>query len=189
MVARCRAAGVDIYADAVINHMAPGSGAGSNGTPFTRYNYAPLYGPADFHPACSAQRLPETRRTCRTANCWGFPTWIPVSPARAAEDRRLPRRRWRGWAWPASASMPPSTSSPWNSTASSARVNRTLVAEGRRVPYFFLEVIDPGTEAVKRCRLLRARLRDGWLGRHHRVPVPRRREQVQRDQRRAGVAS
>ena len=30
-----------------------------------------------------------------------------------------------------------------------ARVNRTVTAEGRTVPYVFLEVIDPGTEAVK----------------------------------------
>src|ERR1700674_2254798 len=35
MVQRCHAAGVDIYADAVINHMAAGSGIGSAGDTFT----------------------------------------------------------------------------------------------------------------------------------------------------------
>jgi alpha-amylase len=50
MVARCHAVGVKIYADAVINHMAAvGRGVGSGGTPFTRYNYPGLYRPEDFH--------------------------------------------------------------------------------------------------------------------------------------------
>jgi alpha-amylase len=50
MIDRCRAAGVAIYADAVINHMAGfESGVGSAGTPFTKYDYPGLYGPADFH--------------------------------------------------------------------------------------------------------------------------------------------
>jgi len=51
MVSRCRQAGVAIYADAVINHMAgvPG-GTGSHGTPFTQYAYPGLYSDRDFHP-------------------------------------------------------------------------------------------------------------------------------------------
>lgn len=51
MVRRCRAAGVAVYADAVINHMAGvEAGIGSAGTRFTKYAYPGLYGPEDFHP-------------------------------------------------------------------------------------------------------------------------------------------
>jgi alpha-amylase len=49
MVARCHAAGIDIYADVILNHMTAGSGTGSAGTIYTKYSYPGLYGPADFH--------------------------------------------------------------------------------------------------------------------------------------------
>ena len=49
MVSRCRAAGVAIYADVILNHMAAGSGTGSAGTVYTKYSYPGLYGPSDFH--------------------------------------------------------------------------------------------------------------------------------------------
>ncbi|NJN88353.1 MAG: ATPase [Leptolyngbyaceae cyanobacterium SL_7_1] len=50
MVDRCKAAGVDIYADAVINHMAAiDGGVGSAGTRFRRYQYPGLYQLTDFH--------------------------------------------------------------------------------------------------------------------------------------------
>ncbi|NUM89204.1 MAG: alpha-amylase, partial [Bdellovibrionales bacterium] len=52
MVDRCRAAGVDVYADVVINHMqAQDAGVGFGGTPFGKRNHPGLFGPADFH-AC-----------------------------------------------------------------------------------------------------------------------------------------
>lgn len=57
MVERCAAAGVDVYVDAVINHMtAQAQGVGSNGTTFTKYAYPNLYSAdgGDFHePPCS----------------------------------------------------------------------------------------------------------------------------------------
>lgn len=50
MVQRCRSAGVAVYADAVINHMAGiDGGVGSAGTAFTKYSYPGLYDAADFH--------------------------------------------------------------------------------------------------------------------------------------------
>ncbi len=54
MVRRCKAAGVDIYVDAVINHMTwiNRSGLtryGNAGTPFGEYLYAGTYSPWDFH--------------------------------------------------------------------------------------------------------------------------------------------
>lgn len=50
MVGRCRAAGVDIYVDAVINHMAAvGSGTGSGGSTYTPYDFPGLWTTANFH--------------------------------------------------------------------------------------------------------------------------------------------
>jgi alpha-amylase len=55
MVARCKAVGVDIYVDAVINHMTnfPSPGTGSNGTNYSKYEYPGLYTSADFHTPCT----------------------------------------------------------------------------------------------------------------------------------------
>jgi alpha-amylase len=52
MVRNCHAAGVKIYVDAVINHMAGGAstGAGSGGSSYSHYSYpAVAYGTNDFH--------------------------------------------------------------------------------------------------------------------------------------------
>jgi len=52
MVQTCHAAGVKIYDDAVINHMAGGTstGPGSNGSAYTHYDYPAVpYGYGDFH--------------------------------------------------------------------------------------------------------------------------------------------
>ncbi len=56
MVAACHAAGVRVYADAVLNHMtAQPAGVGSAGTAFRRDEYPGVYAPADFH-HCDAVR-------------------------------------------------------------------------------------------------------------------------------------
>lgn len=50
MVRRCSAAGVDVYVDVVLNHMAGiDDGRGHAGTIFTHYEYPGLYSHADFH--------------------------------------------------------------------------------------------------------------------------------------------
>jgi alpha-amylase len=50
MVARCDAAGVEVIADAVINHMSANSGGvGFAGSSFTKYDYPGLYDRSDFH--------------------------------------------------------------------------------------------------------------------------------------------
>src|SRR4051812_49914685 len=49
MVSACHAAGVKVIADAVINHMANGSGTGTAGSSFSKYNYPGLYQDQDFH--------------------------------------------------------------------------------------------------------------------------------------------
>ena len=50
MVARCKAAGVDVYADAIINHMADvGTGTGVAGSEYAEFSYPVPYGYDDFH--------------------------------------------------------------------------------------------------------------------------------------------
>ena len=147
MVAKCRAAGVDIYVDAVINHMAPGSGVGSAGTAFTRYNYQPLYGPADFHPACALNNY-QSAANVQDCELLGLPDLDTGSPGvrqKIADYLTgLVRLGVAGFRIDAAKHM-----QPVELDSIIARVNRTVTAEGRAVPYVFLEVIDPGTEAVK----------------------------------------
>lgn len=51
MVSACHAAGVKVYADAVINHMTQGAstGLGSAGSSYTHYDYPGIYQTQDFH--------------------------------------------------------------------------------------------------------------------------------------------
>ena len=49
MVDACHGAGVKVIADAVINHMTMGSGTGTGGTQYTKYNYPGTYEDQDFH--------------------------------------------------------------------------------------------------------------------------------------------
>lgn len=49
MVNTCHSAGVKVVADAVINHMTAGSGTGTAGTSYTKYNYPGYYQDQDFH--------------------------------------------------------------------------------------------------------------------------------------------
>ena len=49
MVDTCHAAGVKVVADAVINHMSAGSGTGTGGTNYSKYNYPGYYQTQDFH--------------------------------------------------------------------------------------------------------------------------------------------
>ncbi|MEV5658449.1 carbohydrate-binding module family 20 domain-containing protein [Streptomyces sp. NPDC052291] len=54
MVSTCHSAGVKVVADSVINHMTSGSGTGTGGTSYTKYNYPGLYSSADMDD-CTAQ--------------------------------------------------------------------------------------------------------------------------------------
>ncbi|MFR9794467.1 carbohydrate-binding module family 20 domain-containing protein [Streptomyces sp. MS06] len=49
MINTCHSAGVKVVADAVINHMSAGSGTGTDGTNYTKYNYPGYYQDWDFH--------------------------------------------------------------------------------------------------------------------------------------------
>ncbi|AJE80871.1 maltogenic alpha-amylase [Streptomyces albus] len=48
MVEACHSAGVKVVADAVINHMSAGSGTGTGGSSYTKYDYPGIYAAADF---------------------------------------------------------------------------------------------------------------------------------------------
>ncbi|MFB9237791.1 alpha-amylase family protein [Plantactinospora siamensis] len=49
MVNACHAAGVKVIADAVVNHMTAGSGTGTGGSSYTKYDYPGYYQVQDFH--------------------------------------------------------------------------------------------------------------------------------------------
>lgn len=49
MVQTCHAAGVKVYADAVINHMTGQGSTSYGGASFSKYNYPGIYSSADFH--------------------------------------------------------------------------------------------------------------------------------------------
>lgn len=49
MVKTCETAGVGVIADAVVNHMTSGSGTGTGGSAYSKYDYPGTYQDADFH--------------------------------------------------------------------------------------------------------------------------------------------
>ncbi|MFF3285750.1 carbohydrate-binding module family 20 domain-containing protein [Streptomyces sp. NPDC003023] len=54
MVNTCHAAGVKVIADSVINHMSAGSGTGTGGSSYTKYNYPGVYSSPDMD-NCTSQ--------------------------------------------------------------------------------------------------------------------------------------
>ncbi|MQY11179.1 Alpha-amylase [Streptomyces sp. RB5] len=54
MVNTCHAAGVKVVADSVINHMSAGSGTGTGGSSYSKYNYPGVYSSPDFD-NCTSQ--------------------------------------------------------------------------------------------------------------------------------------
>ncbi|WP_406664694.1 carbohydrate-binding module family 20 domain-containing protein [Gallaecimonas sp. GXIMD1310] len=70
MVNRCKAAGVDVYVDAVINHTAAGSGTGWAGSSYDSSTLSyPTYSSNDFHAACDIQSSDYTNDAWRVQNC------------------------------------------------------------------------------------------------------------------------
>lgn len=68
MVNRCHAAGVEIYVDAVINHMANGSGTGTAGSSYGNKNY-PNYSTQDFHNTCTINSSDYSSDRWRVQHC------------------------------------------------------------------------------------------------------------------------
>ncbi|MFE9764882.1 alpha-amylase family protein [Streptomyces sp. NPDC005808] len=67
MVTACHNAGVKVVVDTVINHMSAGSGSGTGGSSYTKYNYPGLYSSYDFDD-CTASISDYTNRT-NVQNC------------------------------------------------------------------------------------------------------------------------
>jgi alpha-amylase len=147
MVNRCNAVGVGIYADAVINHMTAGSGVGSAGASYTKYNYPAVpWTPDDFHSPCS---INDYGNAFQVQNC------ELVGLADLKTEQGNVRNRLgdylialnalgvAGFRIDAAKHMHPR-----DVDAIVARVNDAAVAAGRARPYVFLEVIDNPGEAV-----------------------------------------
>ena len=70
MVQRCNAAGVEVYADAVINHMANGSGTGTAGSGYDSGSFSyPIYSSNDFHSPCTINPEDYGNDAWRVRNC------------------------------------------------------------------------------------------------------------------------
>ncbi|MFC8538425.1 carbohydrate-binding module family 20 domain-containing protein [Streptomyces sp. NPDC057249] len=67
MVSTCHSAGVKVVADSVINHMTSGSGTGTGGTSYTKYNYPGLYSSYDMNDCTS--EINNYRDRANVQNC------------------------------------------------------------------------------------------------------------------------
>jgi alpha-amylase len=148
MVARCKAAGVGIYVDAVINHMTnfPSPGTGSNGTAYSKYEYPGLYTRTDFHTPCA---LNNYANAAEVQDCELFS--LPDLNTASASVRQkiagylltLARLGVAGFRIDAAKHI-----QQVDLDEIIKAVNTTLVAEGRPLPYVFLEISGGAGEAL-----------------------------------------
>jgi len=146
MVTRCNAVHVDIYVDAVINHMTAGSGTGSNGTVYTKYNYPGLYAQSDFHPPCLVSNYQDAANVqdCELLGLADLDTGSASVQQKIADYLvGLAQLGVAGFRLDAAKHI-----QPMELNAILTKVNQTLAAQGKPLPYFFAEVIDYGGEAV-----------------------------------------
>jgi alpha-amylase len=147
MVARCRNAGVGVYVDAVLNHTTGQTqGVGSAGTRFTKYDYPGLYQLADFHaPVCQIQgedyaTSAERVQRCELLGLSDLDTGqAAVQEKLAAYLSELLALGVRGFRIDAAKHVAP---------ADLAAILAKVVPAHGEQPYYFLEVIDYGGEAV-----------------------------------------
>lgn len=144
MVNSCKAAGVDVYVDAVINHMTAGSGTGSNHTPYTKYNYPGLYTQSDFHTSCSVNNYQSAANVqdCELVGLADLNTGSTSVQQKIADYLvGLAQLGVAGFRLDAAKHIQP------------VELNDILTkvnqAASIPLPYFFAEVIDYGGEAVK----------------------------------------
>ncbi|MBI5890323.1 MAG: alpha-amylase family protein [Nitrosomonadales bacterium] len=146
MVNRCRAAGVDIYADAVINHMTAGSGTGRNGTVYGKYTYPGLYAQSDFHTPCSIDNYRDAANVqdCELVGLADLDTASASVRQKIADYLAgLMRLGVAGFRLDAAKHI-----QPVELNEILTLVDQTLAGEGRALPYYFAEVIDYGGEAI-----------------------------------------
>ena len=150
MVTRCKAAGVDIYVDAVINHMtnSPSPGTGSNGTAYTKYEYPGLYTATDFHsPICTVGNYSDAANV-QDCELFGLPdlnTGLATVRQKIADYLiTLSRLGVAGYRIDAAKHI-----QQVELDKIIALVNSTMAAESRPIPYWFLEVSSGGGEALR----------------------------------------
>src|SRR5450432_113227 len=149
MVRRCANVGVAIYVDAVLNHMtAQPSGVGSNGTSYTKYAYPNLYAATDFHmPPCTIadadyQDDAGRVRRCELLGLADLDTGSEGVRAKIAGYlSALVEMGVRGFRLDAAKHVDPA-----DLDAILRRVSDTVGAAA--APYYYLEVIDHGGEAI-----------------------------------------
>jgi alpha-amylase len=147
MVNRCRAVGVGIYVDAVINHMTAGSGTGSAGGVYGKYDYPAVpWIRGDFHASCGVSNYQDAAnvQNCELLGLADLATENAAVRQRLADHLiALHTLGVEGFRIDAAKHVPPR-----DIDAILARVNEAAVAAGRPVPYVFLEVINNPNEAV-----------------------------------------
>lgn len=148
MVGRCRAAGVDVYVDAIVNHTAGSDGTGSAGTVYGKYAYPGLYTQADFHPPCTVSDYASAANVqdCELFGLADLNTGkADVRDKLAGYLVKLGRLGVAGFRIDAAKHIQPVELDSILSV-----VNRAAAADGRPLPYVFGEVIDyGGVEAVR----------------------------------------
>jgi len=140
--------GVDIYADVVINHMTAGSGTGSAGSVYTKYNYPTgPYSQFDFHTACGiTSYLNQSEvQNCELVGLSDLATeFEPVRTRIADYLIALNALGIAGYRVDAAKHVPAA-----DLEAIFTKVNNAATAAGRTRPYVFLEIIyGAGGDAV-----------------------------------------
>ena len=144
MVNRCKAVGVGIIVDAVINHMTnfPSPGVGSNGSSYTKYDYPGLYTQADFHSPCALNNYQSAANVqdCELFSLPDLNTALPSVRQKVADYLlMLARLGVAGFRIDAAKHI-----QQVDLDSIIGRVNRTLTAEGSPLPYVFLEFVGNG---------------------------------------------
>jgi alpha-amylase len=149
MVNRCKAAGVGIYVDAVINHMTnfPSPGTGSNGTNYTKYEYPGLYTQSDFHTPCTVSNYADAANV-QDCELFGLPdlnTGSATVRQKIADYLiMLARLGVAGFRIDAAKHI-----QQVELDKIIALVDSTMSAEAKPVPYWFLEVSAGFGEALR----------------------------------------
>ena len=148
MVQRCAAVGVGVYVDAVINHMTnyPSPGVGSNGTAYSKYDYPGLYAPGDFHPPCTVNNYQDAANVqdCELLSLPDLNTGLAsVRQKIAGYLVMLARAGVAGFRIDAAKHI-----QQVELDSILHIVDSTMTAEGRPLPYYFLEVIGGAGEAL-----------------------------------------
>ena len=148
MVTRCNAVGVGIIVDAVINHMTnyPSPGVGSNGTNYSKYEYPGLYTMSDFHTPCSVTNYQDAANVqdCELLSLPDLNTSLASVRQKIADYLlMLARLGVLGFRIDAAKHI-----QQVELDDILKRVDSTLTAEAKPLPYFFLEVIGGSGEAL-----------------------------------------